>query len=423
MNNIINKDTVGQDNNDPLYQRVLAMSDNDRNKLKQLAMQGIDSQKQTKLVRSGELLQGLGDAFLGKKPEKGTSDINNLIMKQIVEDYFKSQSPEGMVARQRAMRELAQGGTTEELDKQKSQTQSAMFTPAMAYTQGAISRGAVPEKLIPKLSSRYSTTEQRKSIEDLTKSIPKLKESYSQKAMATNIADAVETGMQPPDLKGLFRYQVPIRNALAKKGVNLSQLTQEWLATTTGIKSMNGPQQTRMRTAINSVTRGIPALKEVSDEFKRYDFTPSNWAKLRTNLHGIGSAGRLTLDENGTKGMNEGTIALAARYVTQLNLLRDEVAQVFSGGYAPTEESFRLADDILNPVYGSTALDSALTQLQRNLNWRNLALSDIGPIMPGGQVSRYGGGGTPMDTAQPLSQEAVPTGAGQSQNNDPLGLR
>lgn len=146
------------------------------------------------------------------------------------------------------------------------------------------------------------------------------------------------------------------------------------------IQSLNGPQQTRLHQAISSVEKSIPEMARLNDAFNRSGFIPMNRLVIglrQNNMGGVNSD--LKVD---TKGMNPDQVQIAQQFVTQMNIMRDETAQVFSGGYAPTEAAFHLADQVLNPFYGNKVTKAGLDQLGTNLKIRRAALSDVQAMVP-----------------------------------------
>lgn len=187
---------------------------------------------------------------------------------------------------------------------------------------------------------------------------------------ASAIADAIESGIQPPEMKGLYRYGGAVKGELAKRGFDLTKASRDWQATTKTIAGLNSTQQVRMRQALDSVEKSIPALTQLSEEFKRSGFKDVNWVTTNAALKGVGKQRDI-----------------ATKYVGQINLMKDELAQGFMGGGVPSDKAFKLADDILNPMFGKEQFDSALKQLGYNLNIRKKAIEGITPLGLGGEIN------------------------------------
>lgn len=206
----------------------------------------------------------------------------------------------------------------------------------------------------------------------LTRNIQSLKSNSGMNVnpeYASAIADAIENGDQPPEMKGLYRYGGAVRGELAKRGFDLTKASRDWLATTKTINGLNSTQQVRMRQALDSVEKSIPVLQELNNEFKRTGFKDVNWVTVNAALKGVGKQRDL-----------------ATKYISQINLMKDELAQGFMGGGIPTDRAFKLADDILQPFYGKEQTEAALKQLNYNLRIRKTAIEGITPLGVWGEV-------------------------------------
>lgn len=193
----------------------------------------------------------------------------------------------------------------------------------------------------------------------------------------SSIGDAIIAGKQPPDLKGFYGKAPAIKAYLADKGFDLSKASRDWISTQATAKNLNSTQQVRLGQVIDSVHNGIPALRDLSGELERTGFNPLNKIVVETKRNGI------SLKPKSIKDLTPDQRQIAVKYITQLNLLRDEGAQVFSGGYAPQESAFRLIDSILDPYYSDPSTQAALDQLDYNLNIRRNAIGNIRPTMVG----------------------------------------
>lgn len=212
-----------------------------------------------------------------------------------------------------------------------------------------------------------------------------------------SIGDSIISGQQPPDLRGMYGKQFAVKAYLAKQGYDLTKATRDWTATTQYVKSLNQPQQLRLNQALDSVSQGIEPLRQLSQQLDTVGFVPANKLIINSNLSGI---------QLNPKGLNPDQVQIATKFVTQMNLMRDELAQGFSGGNSPTESAFRLADQVLNPFYGSKQLGASLDQVKFNLGVRLNAISNIGPRTVGGYVNQPNGGG---------GQQSGGNGGGNSQ--------
>lgn len=229
---------------------------------------------------------------------------------------------------------------------------------------------------------------------------------------ASPIADAIISGQQPPDLTGMYGLAPKVRKAMAEKGFDLTKATTDWTATKAYVKNLNSTQQVRLNQALDSVNMGIEPLRQLSGEFERTNFQPANYLIQGAKLNGV------SIDANKAKNLNQSQMQVAAKYVTQLNLMRDELAQSFSGGYAPTEAGFKLADGVLNPLYGDTPLNASLDQVKFNLGIRKQAITGGRPMGLNGPVPQQG---QPAPQMPPQGQAPqVPQGAQPAQGGQPI---
>lgn len=183
------------------------------------------------------------------------------------------------------------------------------------------------------------------------------------KGVVTDIGDAIIKGDQPPDLSRLYGKAAGVRGYLARNGFDLKKATTDWNATQAFTKNLNSTQQVRLGQAISSVKSSIEPLRELSKEFDRASWRPATKAQVFAAMTGTDPTKR----------------NIATKYVTQINLMKDELGQAFMSGGVPTDRAFKLADDILEPAYGVSQLDSGLKQLEYNLNIREKAISSMQP--------------------------------------------
>lgn len=234
--------------------------------------------------------------------------------------------------------------------------------------------------------------------------VPKGSRMVTEKAPVEEISaigDAVINGDQPPDLRGLYGKSGAVRAYLQSKGFNLTKANRDWMATNKYVTSLNAPQQVRLNQTIDSVSQGIPALRDLSGELQRTDFNPSNYVIVKGQQNGI------QLDPRKMNSLNPDQRQVAVKYVTQINLLRDEGAQVFSGGYAPQESAFKLIDEILNPYYSNPSTNAALDQLEYNLKIRKNAITNGRPMSIGGEVNVPGTAQNPEVVSRSTSKTVL----------------
>jgi hypothetical protein len=81
------------------------------------------------------------------------------------------------------------------------------------------------------------------------------------------IADAIVAGDQPPSLQGLYRVGPAVRTELAKQGYNLTGATLDWKATERHMNTLNGPQQTRMRQAVDNAYHSLDVIEDLAKQW------------------------------------------------------------------------------------------------------------------------------------------------------------
>jgi hypothetical protein len=228
------------------------------------------------------------------------------------------------------------------------------------------------------------------------------------KSRAADIASAIESGDQPPTLAGLYGVSPAVRQQLSKDGFDLSKHQLEWQGAQKQVASLNGPQQVRFVGLANSVTNTIDEVKELADQMQLSGVPLLNKAELTAYIQTEG---------NSPNGM------LATNYVTAVNTLKEEFANLANGGYAPTEPAWKLADQQINANYGVKQLNSSLGEVQRLIKYRLNAMpgmSAVGPgsanpYMPGSdQGAPQTGGPSPQSSGGPrpsaASGGALPAG-------------
>lgn len=199
-------------------------------------------------------------------------------------------------------------------------------------------------------------------------------------------ADAIERGDQPPPNPATGRTSVATQKLfaeLSRRGVNITKAYLDYQAALKTTQSLNGPQMIRFRGLAQSVVNTIDEVKVLTKEMDNSGITKLNQAGLLALTQTAG---------NTEKGQ------LASKYLAAVNTLKEEFANLANGGYAPTEAAFSLANSQINGNYGAKQLAASLDEVQRLINYRVNALTQV----------------------QPLSLGGADVSSGQ---NDPLGLR
>ena len=212
---------------------------------------------------------------------------------------------------------------------------------------------------------------------------------------AKAIVKGIKEGNLPPTLTGMSRtagLTAAIEKEAVDQGFNLKQAQLDYAGALQLTKTMNQNQIVQLKTAINSTRLDIEPMRQLNKEFERVDFTPFNKVTVSARMHGIDLGDGKTIqvpdyqiDPGAFKNMTDSQVSVATKFITQLNLMKDNMAVAFVRGGVPTDQAFQLANQILNPIYGQKQLDSALDQVEYNLKLRERAWSEIPPYSVGGK--------------------------------------
>ena len=198
-----------------------------------------------------------------------------------------------------------------------------------------------------------------------------------------DVVNGIISGEQPPTLQGLYRMGAPVREGLAHAHFDLAKAQLEWARSQKQVQALNGPQMTRFFGLAKSVDRTIDEVRELSQKMKLSGMPALNRGELMILMQ--------------TKG-NSPEGQLATRYLTAVNTLKEEFANLAQGGYAPTESAWALANQQVNGDYGVNQLDASLTEIKRLVNYRLQALPGAAEVGPNA-ANRYTGGGSATPAA------------------------
>lgn len=187
---------------------------------------------------------------------------------------------------------------------------------------------------------------------------------------ASAIVDGIESGKQTPATTGLYGLAPEVRAEAAKRGVDLEKLQLQELAAKKQIQSLNGPQMTRFVGLAQSVDNTIDEANRLAKEMGNSGISKLNKVRLEALINYEG---------NSERGK------LATRYLTTINTLKEEFANLANGGYAPTEPAWRLANEQINANYGSEQLTSSLKEVQRLIRYRINAIPGLAAAGPGSE--------------------------------------
>lgn len=192
---------------------------------------------------------------------------------------------------------------------------------------------------------------------------------------AKQIVQAMKNGDQPPTTTGLYGMGPMVKAEAERQGVNLAQLQLEWDAAKKQILSLNGPQMTRFVGLARGVQNTIDRVKELAEQMKLSGVPALNRLELQTYIQTQGNS------PNGR---------LATKYMTDVNTLKEEFANLANGGYAPTEPAWKLADQQINGNYGVYQLSDSLDEVKRLIGYRLHSIPGMDKLGPGA-ANRYTG--------------------------------
>lgn len=178
--------------------------------------------------------------------------------------------------------------------------------------------------------------------------------------IAKDIAKGIMDGTQPPNTQGLYRYGAQTRAELSKQGFDLSKAQLEFNATTRALATMNGPQQTRIRQNIGTLSESLPLVRDLAKQWKGGKFPPLNRANLIAAKNGL----------YGPEAQS-----LSTRLDAEIGDVTAELAGVYMGGNSPTDHAFDLAKTQLSADWSEKTLLDSLDLAETNVRYRRNALN------------------------------------------------
>jgi hypothetical protein len=211
-----------------------------------------------------------------------------------------------------------------------------------------------------------------------------------------DLADSIEHGLQPPTVKGLYRNGAPIRAELARRGFNLAKAETDWNATQKHISTLNGPQQERLRQAVQFTSESLPIIENLYNEWK------ANATGFKTYNHAALA---------GSKQLPGKPGQIANQLEAQIADLTSELGTVYQGGNSSTDHGLSLAAKNLSADWNEQTFTAALKQIKQNLAIRRnsimtsqpMGISQNSPYMPTTETAQ------PTNTAA-TAPPAAPTG-------------
>lgn len=202
---------------------------------------------------------------------------------------------------------------------------------------------------------------------------------------AKQIVQAMKNGDQPPLTTGLYGMGPLVKAEAERQGFNIAQAQLEWRAAEKQILSLNGPQMTRFVGLARGVQNTIDEVKRLAERMQLGGIPALNAAELQ---------GYIQTQGNSANGR------LATNYMTAVNTLKEEFANLANGGYAPTEPAWKLADQQINGNYGVYQLSDSLDEVRRLIGYRLHSMPGMDRLGPGAPNRYTGETGTPALPAE-----------------------
>jgi hypothetical protein len=234
---------------------------------------------------------------------------------------------------------------------------------------------------------------------------------------AAAIAAAIVNGEQPPTVHA--RIEGPVRAALAQNhpGFNLTSAQSDWNATQRHLATLNGPQQTRLRQAVDAT----------SDQLSNVEALYDQWKQVGT-ASGIRAFNRAALGS--AKQMPGQAGAVAQALEGQISLLTGELGNVLMGGNSPTDHGLKLAGTMLQGDWNEETFTKAIGQLRRDLQIRRNSMLNSTPAglstspaaQPAGGTPASpaaAGGAAPRQVSSKAERDALPPGTPYTRPGDP----
>lgn len=210
-----------------------------------------------------------------------------------------------------------------------------------------------------------------------------------------DIVEAIITGFQPPDLKGLYRFGGPVRAGLARRGYDYTKANLDWQAMQRWVANANSTKQIQLKQSANTAYESLDVVDELNSSLSRLVPRGSVRAFNRATL---------TAAMNGAFGKEAQNAATQLR--AQITDIVSELGNVYMGGNSPTDEALKLAAKNLSADWSLNQLRSATDLARRNLRIRLNSIRTVRPMSTGGEVgqemSGAGGAATaPTGTMRP----------------------
>jgi hypothetical protein len=199
-----------------------------------------------------------------------------------------------------------------------------------------------------------------------------LSEKARRQTNVSKLADGMMSGGVPPDPEGLQRNGLygDVVAELQDRGVNFSELRQNYLAQKRLIQTENSPQGVRLDIAVRSGKAMYDAVDKLADQ----------WDGM-----GLGILSRANLKAASEGALGPAAQKLAVQLNGQIAQLTSDVATVEQNGMTPTNEARGVAEQSMQGWWGKGTIKAMTAQGRANMNIRDMARKETVPIVPGGQ--------------------------------------
>jgi hypothetical protein len=179
-------------------------------------------------------------------------------------------------------------------------------------------------------------------------------------------ADGIQEKRQPPVFTNFGRAGGGrVKAELERRGVDVSGLVSDWNAKQKTISALNAGPQLRLRQTISTASRSLDVITDLAREWDGGKFPPLNKA-------------RVALAKNGALGPKAQQIA--TKLDLQISDVTSELANVYMGGYSPTNPALELAGKNLSSDWTRDQLLAAVDLARTNLEIRNRSILESVPV-------------------------------------------
>lgn len=189
---------------------------------------------------------------------------------------------------------------------------------------------------------------------------------------ASQIADAIQAGDQPPVTTGMYGLAPLVKAELAKRGYNMTKANLAYQADLKNVAALNSPAQTRLRQSISQLEPTLDSAQDLADQWNGSGFPPLNKAAL------------VAAQNDPT---NPAKQALATNLLAQVDHVTAELGQVYMGGNSPTDAAFKLSGSQLNGDWSKSTFDAAIKQIKENISYRKASLNQAAVYSQSGNTT------------------------------------